>query len=107
MEVLAVQLDTQPTVLGVVAVTVATRAVRLQELGLLDRLGKPMSSLYVRVMPVLKRRVRAPGAQGDDLVKVIPRAELLTGLRHRPEMVFCEELPVEPAGDEGDDVVFV
>ena len=66
VEALAVQLDDQPTVLGVIAVTVATRAVGLQELGLLDRLGKPMSALYVRVMPVLERRVRATGHVIDE-----------------------------------------
>jgi hypothetical protein len=54
VEALAIQLDDQPAVLGVVAVTVASRPVGFPEPGLLDRLREPMGSLDVPVMAIFE-----------------------------------------------------
>ncbi len=41
-----------------------------------------MGTLDIPIMAKLKDRVGAPGGQGDDLVKLMPPAKLITGLRH-------------------------
>jgi hypothetical protein len=95
MEALAIQLDDQPAVLGVVAVSVASRPVEFAELGLLDRLREPMGMLDVPVMAIFEDRVRAPGGYGDDLVKLMPPAELLTLICRPPQVRLAGELPTD------------
>src|SRR6185437_10548911 len=107
MKALAVQLDNQSAVLRVITVTVPIRPVGLPEARLLDRLGKPVCTLNVPVVPVFQYRVCAPGRHGDDLVEFPPPAELLT-LSHRPPQVrLAGELPAEGTGDKRDHIVEV
>ena len=105
MEALAVELDDQPAVLGVIAVTVAIRPVGLPEPGLLDRLGKRMGALDIPVVAILQDRVCTSGGHGDDLVKLIAPAELPAEPRHCPQVIFPQQPSVESAGNDGNDII--
>jgi len=66
-----------------------------------------MRTLDIPVMAILENRIVPPAAIETNLVELMPPAQLLAGLRHPPEVALRKDLSVEPAGDEGDYVIFI